>query len=101
MFFYDPESFDFWGLVRSTPEEDWTPIMAMTFPWTSPTLGIRFEMFDDGLAVFHPDGERFKDPDEVFEERKSSAARNEIRPSRNETRAFAKLRELGIDPETL
>jgi Uma2 family endonuclease len=44
MFFYDPESFDFWGLVRSSPEDDLTPVMAMQLPWTSPTLGIRFEL---------------------------------------------------------
>lgn len=86
MFFYDPDSFDFWGLVRTTPEDDWTPITPMSFPWSSPTLGIRFERFNDGLAVFFPDGEPFKDPDELFEER---------------DRAFAKLRELGIDPTEL
>ena len=74
--------------------------MAMTFPWTSPTLGIRFEMFDDGLAVFHPDGERFKDPDEVFEER-NQAQQERDQAQQERDRAFAKLRELGIDPETL
>jgi hypothetical protein len=43
-------------------------------------------MFEDGLAIFHPDGERFKDPSEFIKER---------------DRAFAKLRELGIDPADL
>jgi Uma2 family endonuclease len=86
MFFYDPDSYDFWGLIRSAPDEDLTPIMQMDFPWTSPTLGIRFEMFEDGLAVFHPNGERFKDPIEFIDER---------------DRAFAKLRELGFDPTDL
>jgi Uma2 family endonuclease len=100
MFFYDPESCSFWGLVRSTSEEDWTPIIAMNFPWTSPTLGIRFEMFDDGLAVFYPNGERFKDPDEVFEER-DQAQQERDQAQQERDRAFAKLRELGIDPETL
>jgi hypothetical protein len=60
--------------------------MRMDFPWISPTLGIRFEMFEDGLAIFHPNGERFKDPSEFIEER---------------DRAFAKLRDLGIDPADL
>jgi Uma2 family endonuclease len=86
MFFYDPGSYDFWGLVRTAPGQDFKPVMSMNFPWTSPTLGIRFELFEDGLAVFHPDGELFKDPMEFIEER---------------DRAFAKLRAMGIDPEQL
>jgi Uma2 family endonuclease len=60
MFFYDPESHDFWGLAGETPEQDFTPIMAMNLPWVSPLLGTRFELFDDGLAIFYPDGEPFK-----------------------------------------
>jgi Uma2 family endonuclease len=86
MYFYDPESFDFWGLIRSSPERDFTPIMAMNFPWASPTLGIRFELFESGLEVFYPNGDRFKDPEQVIEER---------------DRAFTKLKELGIDPNEL
>ncbi|WP_346294148.1 Uma2 family endonuclease [Sphaerothrix gracilis] len=86
MFFYDPDSHDFWGLVRSSAAEDLIPIMVMNLPWTSPTLGIRFEMFEDGLALFHPTGERFKDPSDFINER---------------DRAFAKLRELGFDPTDL
>ncbi|WP_255611350.1 MULTISPECIES: hypothetical protein [unclassified Synechocystis] len=42
-------------------------------------------MFADGLKLFFPNGEPFKDPETLFEER---------------DRAFAKLRELGIDPST-
>jgi Uma2 family endonuclease len=86
MFFYDPDSYEFWGLVRSGPQREFEPITPLSFPWTSPTLGIRFEMFADGLAIFSPHGEQFKDPEQRFEER---------------DRAFAKLRELGVDPSTL
>jgi hypothetical protein len=86
MFFYDPDSHDFWGLVRSRADQDFSPITAINFPWFSPTLGIRFEQSEDGLMVFYPDGELFKDPGAFVEER---------------DRAFAKLRELGVDPEQL
>lgn len=100
MVFYDPESFEFWALVRSAPEEDLTPVMAMQLPWTSPTLGIRFELFEDGLAVFHPDGTPFKDPDQIFEERdRAQAERDRAQAERD--RAWAKLQELGIDPSQL
>lgn len=93
MYFYDPDSYDFWGLVRTAPNEDLTPITPINFPWASPILGIRFEMFEDGLAVFYPDGERFKDPVDVM------AERNQAQQERD--RAFEKLRELGIDPADL
>lgn len=93
MFFYDPDSYDFWGLVRSAPSEDLTPIMSINLPWTSPTLGIRFEMLEDGLAIFYPNGERFKDPNAFIEER------NQAQQERD--RAFAKLRELGFNPTDL
>jgi Uma2 family endonuclease len=114
MFFYDPESYDFWGLVRTDVEGEPTPITALNFPWISPTLGIRFEMFEDGLAVFYPNGESFKDPDELFEERnqaqqerdQAQQERDQAQQERDQAqqerdRALAKLRELGIDPANL
>jgi Uma2 family endonuclease len=114
MFFYDPDSYDFWGLVRPDREHDFSPITALNFPWTSPTLGIRFEMFDDGLAVFYPDGKRFQEPDELFEERdqaqqerdQAQQERDQAQQERDQAqqerdRAFAKLQELGIDPTAL
>jgi Uma2 family endonuclease len=114
MFFYDPDSHDFWGLVRANQQEDFFPVTALNFPWTSPILGIRFEMFEEGLEVFYPDGERFKDPETLFEERnqaqqernQAQQERNQAQQERNQAqqerdRAFARLRELGIDPTQL
>jgi Uma2 family endonuclease len=100
MYFYDPDSHDFWGFVRSTPEQDFAPVTALNFPWVSPSLGIRFELFDDGLAVFTPDGEPFKDPEEIFAERDQAQQERDQAQSERD-RAFAKLRELGIDPAEL
>jgi len=93
MVFYDPESFDFWGLVRTGTDQRFTPILPLNFPWTSPTLGIRFELSDQGLNVYYPNGALFQDPEVVIEER--DQAQQEC------DRAFAKLRELGIDPSQL
>ena len=114
MFFYDPESYNFWGLVRSEAAEGFQPLMTLQLPWTSPALGIRFEMTANGLVIFYPDGERFKNPSEFADERDQiSQALNQTAQELNQTtvalnqassdrdRAFAKLRELGIDPETL
>jgi Uma2 family endonuclease len=107
MYFYDPETFDFWGLVRSSTDQDFAPIMAMNVPWVSPLLGIRFELFDTGLEVFYPNGDRFQDPEMVIVEREQlQQERDQAQQERDQAqqerdRAFAKLRELGIDPSQL
>jgi len=93
MFFYDPDSFEFWGLIRQAADERPILLTRLTLPWISPSLGIQFDMFDDGLAVFYPNGEQFKDPEELFQER------DNVRQTLD--RALAKLKELGIDPEAL
>lgn len=93
MFFYDPKSYEFLGMVRSSQGLEFEAITPLNFPWTSPMLGVRFEMFADGLALFYPNGEPFNDPDIIFEERDRLAQERD--------RAFAKLRELGIDPSDL
>ena len=43
--------------------------------------------------LFYPDGERFKDPDELFQERDQAQHRLE--------QALTKLKELGINPDDL
>jgi Uma2 family endonuclease len=86
MFFYNPENHDFWGLVRSDSEQGFSPLTPLQLPWISPILKIRFTMSATGLELFYPNGEPFKEPGEFADER---------------DRAFAKLRELGIDPEQL
>ncbi|MGA1357192.1 MAG: Uma2 family endonuclease [Prochlorothrix sp.] len=114
MFFYDPQSFSFWGLVRTHPQDTPQPLMALQLPWTSPTLGIRLEMGTEGLAVFYPNGEPFKAPEELAAERDQITAQlaqtsqqleqtsqQLEQTSHDRDRAFAKLRELGIDPATL
>jgi len=94
MFFYNPpQSHDFWGYQRAAATDSFVLVTPLHLPWTSPLLNIRFERSGDGLVLYHPDGEPFKEPGELFAER--DLARQE------RDRALAKLRELGIDPETL
>jgi Uma2 family endonuclease len=107
MYFYDPASYNFWGLVRERQENDWTLVMPLNLPWVSPLLQIRFELFEEGLAVFYPDGEPFKDFVELRAERdqaqqeRDRAIRGEQEKQAKLDQALAKLRELGIDPESL
>ncbi len=93
MFFYDPDSQEFAGFVRRQPDHDFSLMTRLHCPWSSPTLGIQFGWTENGLIVSYPDGEPFKDPEEVM------AERDQVKSERD--RAFAKLRELGIDPEQL
>ncbi len=106
-FFYDPDSQDFWGFQRETAQDPFTLITPLHLPWTSPLLGVRFELSPDGLALYHPDGELFKEPGALFVERdqaqreRDRAQRERDQAQEERDRAFAKLRELGIDPTTL
>jgi len=107
MYFYDPKSYNFWGLVRDSQAQNCSLITALNMPWTSPLLQIRFELFDDGLAVFYPDGQPFKDFEELaatLEQTQSALIQTQSALTQAQSereRAFAKLRELGIDPTTL
>ncbi len=100
MFFYDPDSHDFWGLVRSHADDAFSPITLLNFPWTSPILGIHFSWTEDGLVVSYPNGVHFKDPGEAMTERDQAIIERDQAMTERD-RAFAKLRELGIDPEQL
>ncbi|MGB0563757.1 MAG: Uma2 family endonuclease [Spirulinaceae cyanobacterium] len=121
MYFYDPNSYEFWGLVRETPQDVPTPVLRLNLPWVSPLLGIRFEMFADGLAVFYPNGEPFKTLTELAKERdlarverdQTAIERNQAQAQRDQAtlerdtaqtkleRAIARMRAAGLDPNDL
>ncbi len=93
IYFYDPDSYDFWGMVRHTPTENFQPILHLNLPWVSPLLGVRFEMFENGLEIYHPNGERFKDPEVFVQERDEAQTKLE--------RAIAKMQAAGLDVSDL
>jgi Uma2 family endonuclease len=103
IFFYNPETFDFWGLIRSNQNDMPGHLLPLNLPWESPTLGIRFVVESDGLAVFYPDGRRFEDPQNWAQKaamlQQAQAERDKALEERD--RAWEKLRELGIEPEKL
>lgn len=89
---YNPDDFDFSGWHRSV-EEDRLRLIHPIDGWVSPRLGIRFDAPGDReMIVYRPDGQPFRSP---------LAVRQELERTRSERdRLAAKLRELGIDPET-
>lgn len=93
MFFYEPETQNFWGFTRQHPDQGFVLLTPLHLPWVSPTLQIRFELFDDGLAIFSPAGELFKEPEAFILERDQAQEKLD--------RAITKLKELGVNPADL
>ncbi|MGE3538162.1 MAG: Uma2 family endonuclease [Candidatus Tectimicrobiota bacterium] len=70
-------------------------------PWTSPLLGIRLTLKADGaLRVQRPDGRVFLRPMDIEAEAEQERQRAEQAEQRTQ-RLAARLRALGVDPETL
>ena len=80
--------------------------------WTSPRLGIRFDLSGPELIIWRPDGQLFQSFEEVYRERDTERARADeaqaraqeaqARADEAQTRAerlAARLRELGLDPD--
>ena len=96
-YIYDPDDNEFSGLQRvNTALQLISPIQG----WVSPRLGIRFELTKETLEIYRPDGERFLT---YVELREQLAAERELRQQeRSRIEALeAKLRELGIEPESI
>src|SRR4028118_1350508 len=82
--------------------------------WISPRLGVRFELGEDGLEIYRPNGEKFLSYAELEEERLLDRQRLQQESQRAEQadqraeqadqraqRLAAKLRELNIDPDSI
>jgi Uma2 family endonuclease len=61
--------------------------------WMSPLLGVRFVTTEATIELFHPDGKPFHTFEEIGEALESERRRN--------ARLSARLRELGVDPESV
>ncbi|WP_199245690.1 Uma2 family endonuclease [[Phormidium] sp. ETS-05] len=110
-YIYDPDKIDFCGWLRQ--DNKLTAIESIN-GWISPRLGIRFEMGDDGLEIYRPDGRKFATYIELETERNLAEQRAEMEAQRAEIEAqraeaeaqraqrlAEKLRELGIDPDAV
>lgn len=112
-YIYDPHHNNFDVLLRSSITGELERVDT-TSVFVSPRLGIQFDMSGSELQVYHPGGELFKSYAEIVAEREQ--ARQEREQARQEreqallqrdeereraARLAARLRELGIDPDTL
>jgi Uma2 family endonuclease len=98
---YDPDHGSIDGWLRG--EHKLEPIETVA-GWTSPRLGVRFEIEQDELAIYRPDGRKFASYLELERQREQEHQRAEQEHQRAEQehqraeKLAARLRELGIDP---
>lgn len=103
---YDHLANDLVGWVRNPEDHHLEPITDIQ-NWSSPRLGIRFELTDETLKIFKPDGTRFLTYLEQAEQAQLERDRAESERVAKEqaldtiAKFAAKLREMGVDPENL
>lgn len=117
-YLYDPQRNELEGWQRI--EGDLEVIEPME-GWISPRLGVRFELGEDGLEIYRPNGEKFLSYAELEQERLLDRQRLQQESQRAEQanqraeqadqraeqanqiaqRLAAKLRELNIDPDSI
>jgi len=109
-YLFDPDTGELSGWLRTDTD---LPAVNEMSGWVSPRLGIRFELTDDELQIYRPDGERFLTYVELDEQRQQAQATAEAERQRAEAerqraeQAEAELQALrlllqerGINPET-
>jgi hypothetical protein len=87
-YIYNPDAPDLAGMLR---EGDKLRVHSPMDGWSSPRLGIRFDMSGEELRIFAPDGQLFVSFSELKRQREKAEQRAE--------RLAARLRELGIEPD--
>jgi Uma2 family endonuclease len=87
-YLFDPDSGDLSGWLR---DGDVLKEIANMQGWISPRLGVRFEVHNDELQLFGPDGRRFQTYVELAQERDVQAKAAET--------LRAQLKSLGVAPQ--
>ena len=96
-YLYDPDTDKLSGWLRQ--ENSLDAIESME-DWVSPKLEIRFDLSSDELQIFRPDGQTFLSYTEIAQRAEDERQRAEDAEDRA-TRLAEKLRELGVDPDSL
>jgi Uma2 family endonuclease len=82
-YLYDPKKQELTGLQRV---ENWLEPIEQMNAWVSPRLEIRFELTENGLEIYRPDGQKFLTPVELDQLRQQEyqRAENERQRAENE-----------------
>jgi Uma2 family endonuclease len=101
-YLYDPDHADLSGWLRSAQGLE---VIAEMQGWVSPRSGVRFELADDELVLYRPDGRKFETYQELLERAEQEQLRAEQEHTRAEQeyaraeRLAAQLRALGVEPQ--
>ena len=104
-YIYDPDRDTLKGYQRG--DDFYLDRIEVMNGWISPRLGITFELNGSDLILTHPDGRVFETFNNVATERdllladKQRLETDKQRLEIDKSKRDAKLRELGIDPDTL
>jgi Uma2 family endonuclease len=104
-YIYNPNTIDLTGLIRS--EAGKLEIIEEIDGWVSPRLGIRFEITENSLEIYRPDGQKFLtfvelDQLQKKEREQKEAALLELEQERQRYQdLLAKLQAKGIDLDSL
>ena len=100
-YIYDPDKLELTGLLRG---EQGLEVIEEINGWVSPRLQIRFQITDEGLEIYRPDGQRFLIYSELGLELEQERSRADQERSRAEQaqeqvdRLAAQLRAAGLEP---
>ena len=103
-YIYDPDKLELTGLLRG---EQGLEVIEEINGWVSPRLQIRFQITDEGLEIYRPDGQRFLTYSELGLELEQAQSRADQERSRAEQaqeqvdRLAAQLRAAGLEPLSL
>ena len=110
-YLYDPDKNDLAGWLRS---ESGLEVIDDIAGWVSPRLGVRFELTEDELQIYRPDGQRFttyvelgkraEQAEATLKQTEATLEQTEatLKQERQRSQALeARLRALGVDPEQL
>lgn len=101
-YLYDPQRKELSGWQRIDGMLDVIDPMS---GWVSPRLGVRFELGDEGLELYAPNGEKFVDYVDLYQQKELERQQKELAEQQLELerqrseRLAAQLRAAGIDPE--
>ncbi|MBT9316814.1 Uma2 family endonuclease [Leptothoe spongobia] len=96
-YIYDPDSNELTGFQRSGRS---LQLVSEMQGWVSPQLNIRFELISETLEIYRPDGERFLTYVELGDKLTTERELRQLDQQRIQA-LEEKLRELGINPESL
>ncbi|GAB4289598.1 MAG: Uma2 family endonuclease [Oscillatoriaceae cyanobacterium] len=101
-YLYDPQRTELSGWRRIDGMLD---VIDPMQGWVSPRLGVRFELGDEGLELYAPNGEKFVDYVDLYQQKELERQQKELAEQQLELerqrseRLAAQLRSAGIDPE--